>query len=91
MVLSFLKQKFILFGLPEKIKKYKGGEFISKEYNDFCKSKNIEIEHSTPRRHTGTGVIERAIQALKNLIIAIMEDNLCLNERVNRAITCKAI
>ena len=36
--------------------------------------------------HTGTGAVERAIQTLKNLIIANLEDNTCLTECVNRAL-----
>ena len=85
-VLNFLKQNFNLYGLPEKIKTDKGGAFIAKEYKEFCKSKNIEIEYSTTRLHTVTGTVERAIQTLKNLIIANTEDYLCLTECVNRAL-----
>ena len=36
--------------------------------------------------HTGNGVVERAIQTIENLIIANMEDGLCLTESVNRAL-----
>ena len=85
-VINFLKQNFNLYGIPEKIKSDKGGAFISKDYIEFCKSKNIEIEYSTPRIHTGTGAVERAIQTMKNLIVANLEDNLCLTECVNRAL-----
>ena len=85
-VINFLKQNFNLYGLPEKIKTDKGGAFISKEHKEFCNGKNIEIEYSTPRVHTGTGAVERAIQTLKNLIIANLEDNTCLTECVNRAL-----
>ena len=53
-VINFLKQNFNLYGLPEKIKTDKGGAFVSKEYKEFCQSKNFEIENSTPRKHTGT-------------------------------------
>ena len=70
----------------EKIKTDKGGAFVSKEYKEFCKSKNIEIGYSTPRLHTGTGAVERAIQTLKNLIIANLEDETCLTEYVNKAL-----
>ena len=83
---NFLKQNFNLYGLPEKIKSDKGGAFISKDYIEFCKSKSIEIEYCTPRIHTGTGAVERAIQTIKNLILANLEDNLCLTECVNRAL-----
>ena len=36
--------------------------------------------------HTGNGTVEKAIQTLKNLIIANMEDNISLTESVNRAL-----
>ena len=85
-MIYFLKQIFNLYGLPEKIKSDKGGAFISKDFLEFCKSKNIEIEYCTPRMHTGTGAVERAVQTIKNLILANLEDNLCLTECVNRAL-----
>ena len=81
-----MKQNFNLHGLPEKIKTDKGEAFVSKEYKEFCNAKNIETEYSTPRMHTGTVAVERAIQTLKNLIIANSEDNTCLTECVNRAL-----
>ena len=36
--------------------------------------------------HTDTVAAERAIQTLKNLIIANLEDDMCLTECVNRAL-----
>ena len=39
-----------------------------------------------PPMHTGNGTVERAIQTLKNIIIANMEDNISLTENVNRAL-----
>ena len=81
-----MKQNFNLYGLPEKIKTDKCGAFVSKEYEEFCKSKNNEIEYSTPRLHTGTGAVERAIQTLKKLIIANLEDKTCLTECVNKSL-----
>ena len=69
----------------------KVGAFNSKEYKDFCKSKTIEIENSATKLHTGTGVVNRAIQTLKILKIANMEDNLCLTERENRTLNVMRI
>ena len=60
--------------------------FISKEYKIFCKNKNIEIEYSPPRLHTGTRVVVCAIQTLKSLIIANWEDKIGLTESINRAL-----
>ena len=55
---------------PEKIKSDRGNAFVSKEDKTFCKRKNIEIENNPPGLNTGTEAVERAIQTLKNLIIA---------------------
>ena len=85
-VIQFLTSNFNLYGIPEKIKSDKGGAFISKEYRQFCKNRNIEIEYCTPRIHTGNGVVERAIQTLKNLVLTNMEDGKNLTESVNRAL-----
>ena len=83
---SLLSSDFNLYGIPEKIKSDKGGAFVSKEYQEFCKNRNIEIEYFIPRMHTENGTAERARQTLKNLIIANMEDNISLTESVNRAL-----
>ena len=57
-VLNFLTHNFNLYGPPDKIMTDKVGAFISNEYEDFCKSPNIEIEYSTQRLHTGTGAVD---------------------------------
>ena len=85
-VTNFLSSSFDLYGIPDKIKFEKGGTFISKKYRDICKSRNIEIEFCTPRKHTGNGTVERAIQTLKYLVIGNMEDRKNLAESVNRAL-----
>ena len=86
-VINFLINNFNLYGIPEKIKSDKGGgAFISKEYREFCKSRNIEIEYCTPRLHTGNGAVERAIQTLNNLMLTNLEEGIELNESINRAL-----
>ena len=70
----------------EIIKSDEGGAFILTEYKNFCKSRNIEIQYCPPRMHTGNGTVERAIQTMKNLILANMEDGNNLTESVNRAL-----
>ena len=85
-VINFLSNQFNLNGVPEKTKSDKGGAFISTENNDFCKSRNIEIQYCPPRMHTGNGTVERAIQTKKNLILADIEDGNNLTESVNRAL-----
>ena len=84
-VINFLTSNFNLYGLPENIKSGKGGAFISKEYREFGKNPNIETDYCTPRTHTGTGAVKRAVQTPKNVIIANLEDGMGLTESVNRA------
>ena len=85
-VIKFLTSNFNLYGIPEKIKSDKSGAFISKEYREFRKNRNIEIENCTLRMHTGNGVVKRAIQTFKNLIIANLEDGIGITESVYRAL-----
>ena len=85
-VINFLTSNFILYGIPEKTKSDKGGAFILKEFQKFRKNRNIEFDYCTPRMHTGNGAVERAIQTLKKLIIAKLEDGIGLTESVNRAL-----
>ena len=85
-VINFLTNNSNLYGILEEIKSDKGGPFISKEYREFCKSRNIEIEYCTPRLHTGNGAVERAIQTLKILMLTNLEEGIELNESINRAL-----
>ena len=70
----------------KEIKSDKGGAFISTEYKEFCKSRKIEVQYCPLRMHTRNGTVERAIQTMKNLIPATMEDGNNLHESVNRAL-----
>ena len=87
-IINFLSSMFNLYGIPEKIKSDKGGAFISKEYREFCKSRNIEIEYCTPRVHTGNGVVESNPNNQKpnNSKHGRRTEIVCLTEIVNRAL-----
>ena len=45
---KFFIEYLYLHGIPEKIKSDKGRAFVSKEYREFCKNRNIEIEYCSP-------------------------------------------
>ena len=85
-VISFLNEYINVYGVPKQIKSDKGGAFISKEYIEYCKTHNINRIYGTANLHTGTGLVERTIQSLKNLTLANLEDNQNLRESVNRAL-----
>ena len=61
------------YGVPEKVKLDRRSAFISKEYKLICKIGNIEKEYTPLRLNNATGVVEREIQTLKNLIIANLQ------------------
>ena len=75
-----------VYGVPKQVKSDRGGGFISSGYKEFCKSQNIDRVYGTANLHTGTGLVERTIQSLKNLILANLEGDQNLRESVNRAL-----
>ena len=85
-VISFLNEYINVYGVPKRIKSDKGGAFISKEYKEFCRSQNIDRAYGTANLFTGTGLVERTIQSLKNLVLPNLEDNQNLHESGNRAL-----
>ena len=85
-VITFLREYTNVYGVPEKIKSDRGSTFISKEYKNFCNEQNIIRKYGTPNLHTGTGLVERTIQSLKNLIKANLEDTQNLRESLNKAL-----
>ena len=85
-VTEFLENHFNLHGLPKRIRTDKDSAFISQEYKDFCKEKNIHREIGLPYMHTATGLVERTIQTLKNLLLANLERNK-LNRKLKSRIT----
>ena len=85
-VIIFLRESINVYGVPEKIKSDRGSAFISKEYKKFCNEQNIIRKYGTPNLHTGTGLVERTIQSLKNLIKANLEDTQNLRESLNKAL-----
>ena len=85
-VIRFSESFIKFYGVPDKTKSDRGSAFISREYKIFCRNRNIEIEYSPPRLHTGTGAVERATRTLKNLLFANPEDMIGLTESINRAL-----
>ena len=85
-VITFLREYINVYGVPEKIKSDKGSAFISKEYKNFCNEHNKIRKYGTPNLHTGTRLVERTIQSLKNLKKANLEDTHNLHESLNKAL-----
>ena len=80
----FLKGFINFYRFSDGTKSDGGSAAISEEYKEFCKNKNIEIEYSPPRLHTGMAVVECAIQTPKDLIIANLGDKMGFTKSINR-------
>ena len=65
-VITSLNEYVNVYGVPKRIKSDRGGAFISKEYKEFCKSQKTICEYGTANLYTGTGLVERTIQPMKN-------------------------
>ena len=61
-------------------------DIISKEYKNFCSEQNIIRKYGTPNLHTGTGLVERTIHSMKNLIKANLENTQNLRESLKKAL-----
>ena len=84
--ITFSREYINVYGVLKTIKSDNGSAFISKEYKSFCKEYNIIREYGTPNLHTGTGLVERTIQSLKNLTKANLEETQNLRESLNKAL-----
>ena len=82
----FLTNQFQLIRNHRQSKIRQKVAFVSSEYKKFCESRNIKIQYCPPRMHTGNGTVERAIQTIKNLLLAKMENGNNLTESVKRAL-----
>lgn len=59
---TFLDTLFEKFGRPKGIKSDNGPPFSSKQYENYCKSQNIEPIFSTPLHPQQNGMAERSMQ-----------------------------
>ena len=57
--------------------------FVLHEYGEFCKTRTIEREYSSPRLKNRTGVVEHPIGSLNKLINSNLEHKICFTEYVN--------
>ena len=85
-VITFLREYINVYGVPKTIKSDNGSAFISKEYKSFCIEYNIIRKYGTPNLHTGTRLVERTMQSLKNLTKTNLEETQNLRESLNKAL-----
>ena len=85
-VTTFLQENTDIYRVPKSMKTDTGTAFISKEFNKYCNENNSTRKYGTANLHTGTGLAERTIQSLKNLLKANSEDGIILRDSLDKAL-----
>ena len=81
-----MEEYIFTYGIPEKIVTDKGTAFTGKNFRQFCGQYNIELEFGTPNLHTRTGLVERTIGSIKNLVKTFLSENFGLKDSVRKAL-----
>ena len=83
---NFLEQNNVLNGIPQTIKTDKGTAFTGREFRQTYKNLNIKLIYGTPYIHTATGLVERGIKTLKDLMRTNLQDKCNLNEALYQSL-----
>ena len=83
---TFLEQYILLNGIPQTIRTDKGTAFTGNEFRTACKKLNIKLIYGTPCIHTATGLVERGIKTLKDLMKTNLEDKCTVSEALGRSL-----
>ncbi len=59
------------YGTPRNVVMDNGGEFTSKDFQDFCTRHSITACYTTPYHPQGTGITERMHRTLKSVLAAL--------------------
>ena len=84
--ITFLQENTNIYGVPISIKTDRGSAFISKEFSNNCNEYKIIRKYGTANLHTSTGLAERTIHSLKNLLKANLEDGINLRNSLDKAL-----
>ena len=73
----FLKYCISLFGSPNTIFSDSGGEFVSKEFIDFCENFNMKIKATAAEAPWSNGICERHNAIITDIILKVRNDTKC--------------
>ncbi len=69
-----LEDIFGYFGYCKKLVSDNGPPFGSYEFKEYCKRKGIELMHSPPYNPNSNGIVERAVQTIKRILMKLVYD-----------------
>ena len=85
-IITCLRYYIIIFGYRERSNRIKAVLLSQKITQKLCNENNIDRKYGTPNLHSGTGLVERTIQSMNNLIKANLEEKPNLHESLNKAL-----
>ena len=81
-VVKFLEQFINLNGFPRTIRTDKATAFTGQTFKEFCRNHHFRLEYGTPYIHTPTGLAERGVRTLKEILLI----NIKAGEKFNKAL-----
>ena len=66
---KLLEQYVNLNGIPKTFRTDKATAFTSRSFREFCKDHQIKLIYGTPYIHTPTGLVERGVRTLKEILL----------------------
>ena len=74
---NFLKHWISIFGTPISVFSDNGGEFVSKDFIDFCENFNIKIKTTAAESPWSNGICERHNASITETLLKVKEDSKC--------------
>lgn len=66
---------FYRIAIPKEIKTDNAKYFVAKEMDQLMEEFGVTLEHSTPRHHEGSSIIERTFRSIQNMIAKLIEED----------------
>jgi len=74
-VIKKTKGIFARYGIPKEVFSANGSQYSSRSYKEFARSWNLKHTKSSPEFSQSNGLVERAIQTVKRMLIKCKESN----------------
>ena len=74
-VISFLKEQFSRYGIPDTLVTDNGPQYTSREFHQFARSWEFVHVSSSPHHHRGNGKVEAAVKSAKSLFKKAIKDD----------------
>ena len=79
---KFLEQYINLNGIPKTKRTDKATAFTGHTFREFCRNHHARLIYGTPYIHTPTGLVERGVRTLKEILLT----NKKAGEKFNKAL-----